>query len=669
MSKRRKQSESSNNAKNRAHGEADSSRRSFLKTAGVAAATVLVRDSSWAQGKPANAASRDFAFPKINPKFMITPDQAWGWASFKSQGGPTYAGGAGWRRFTDFLISEMPEFGAVDLDYVEIPYDHYIVDDWPDRRTHIYDSGAALEKLVSDGTPVPVVASYGMTSGFTPAEGISAQMVYYDPAHPPDNAQIAGKILVFQTAQYPDPPYTNSFLDNFTLTDYEWRSPGKWAPLFTPPNTSVTSSYHSRWVWSQLNGFAAIGIKGRAAGMVVVYDLSPGAAFALAQRSVYTPDGKAGLGAVYVNCPTLTLDRVNGAKVLVDAKAGKTATLTLSARFERNTGKAIIAYLPGKNYGTPLDEQILLATHTDAMSLIEENGGLGMLGIMSYFNHIPQSARPRTLIFYFDCRHFMPGGEASWPQFDYYTIHPERLKPIVATLGMEHMGGRQTIEVGPDRNDYVYSSELPENGGVITSLMDVYNNNIWLVEAIAKAATDNHWPRVDVKAGNVEPGVNGGFQGSVKSPMNKGRAYKIPGVGLAGDWPGGWTQTYAQLDTEAGPHGFDQAYFVQQVAGLSQVAGELMLVKPIVIDLGWGELKSALIHLSDSAFVRHEEAATLRHTLVDQYVAAFRKVEGAANGDGKSTLKELTANISKWVVPDSQAELRLLVDTQISKLS
>jgi hypothetical protein len=200
-------------------------------------------------------------------------------------------------------------------------------------------------------------------------------------------------------------------------------------------------------------------------------------------------------------------------------------------------------------------------------------------------------------------------------------------------------------------------------------LMDVYNNNIWWIETIARAATDNNWPRVDVKAGNVEPGVNGGFQGSVKSPMNKGRAYKIPGVGLAGDWPGGWTQTYAQLDTEAGPHGFDQAYFVQQVAGLSQVAGELMLVKPIVIDLGWGELKSALIHLSDSAFVRHEEAATLRHTLVDQYVAAFRKVEGAANGDGKSTLKELTANISKWVVPDSQAELRLLVDTQISKLS
>jgi hypothetical protein len=669
MSKGRKRPEpSSNNPKNRTRKTADSSRRNFLQTAGVAAGAVLIPESLWGQGKHATATNRNSTFPQINQQFMITPDQAWDWASFKSQGGPTYAGGTGWRRYTDFLISKMPKFGAVDLDYVEIPYDHYIVDDWPDRRTHIYDSGMALEKLVSDGTQVPVVASYGMTSGFTPHEGITAPMLFYDPAHPPANAQIAGKILVFQTAQYPDPPYTNPFLDNYTLTDYEWRSPGKWPPLFTPPPASVTSSYHSRWVWSQLNRFATIGINGHAVGMVVVYDLSPGAAFGLAQRSVYAPDGKAGLGAVYVNCPTLTLDRVNGAKVLVDAKAGKTATLTLSARFQRDVGKAIIAYLPGKNYATPLDEQVLLATHTDAMSLIEENGGLGMLGIMSYFSHIPQSARPRTLAFYFDCRHFMPGAEAAWPQFDYYTIHPERLKPIVATLGMEHMGGRQTIEVGLGGNDYVYSNEFPENGGVITSLMDVYNNNLWLVETIAKAATDNHWPRVDVKAGNVGPGVNGGFQGSVKSPMNKGRAYHIPGIGLAGDWPGGWTQTYAQLDTDAGPHGFDKDYFVQQVAGLSQIAGELMLVKPIVIDLGWGDLKSALINLPDSGFLARQNATTQRQTLVSQYVAAFRKVEVASYDDAKNTLKTLAANISTWVVTDKQAALNTMVDNQVSKL-
>jgi hypothetical protein len=645
------------------------SRRRFLEGAvGVTAGTVLSRQPLWAQSAGV-AAPPDPAFPRINPSLMITPDQAWDWNLFKAQGGPTYAGSAGWKRYTDFLIAKMQEFGAIDLDYVEIPYDHYIVDDWPDRRTHIHDSDMAVEKLVTDGTPVPVVASYGMTSGFTPPAGITAPMLYYDPAHPPAAGEIAGKILVFQTAPYPAPPYSNAFLDNYTLTDYEWRSPGKWAPLFTPPPTSVTSSYHCRWVWNQLNGFAAIGIKQQAAGIVIVYDLSPGAAFGLAQRSVYTPDGKAGLGANYVNCPTLTLDRVNGAKVLNDAKAGKTATLTLLARFQRDTGKAIIAHLPGRDYGTPQDEQVLLATHTDAMSLIEENGGLGMLGIMSYFNRLPRAARPRTLTFYFDCRHFMPGGEASWPQFDYYTIHPERLKPIVATLGMEHMGGRQTIETGPDGNHYVYSGERAEDGGVITSLMDVYNNNIWLIEAIARAATDNQWPRVDVKAGNVAPGVNGGFQGTVKSPMNKGRAYHIPGIGLAGDWPGGWTQTYAQVDTEAGAHGFDQSYFVQQVAGLSQLAGELMRVDPLVIDLGWGALKSALVNLPDKAFVAAPEAAEQRRTLTNQYVAAFRHVEAGAREEAKRMLADLAANAAALVAPDELGAVRGLVEGQRAKLA
>ena len=623
------------------------SRRTFLKTAaGVSAGTMLMRDPLWAQGAPAGKAAAS-ALSKIHQPYMITPKQALDWHIFKAECGPTYAGSAGWKRFTDFLISKMPEFGAVDLDYVEIPYDHYIVEDWPDRRSHMHDSPNAVEKLVTDGTPVPVVASYGMTSGFTGAEGITAQMLHYDPAHPPAESQIAGKILVFETQKQPGPPYNDNFLDNYTPTDYEWRSPGKWPELWVPPSRTQTSSFYGRWVWSQLGRFAEAGIKGHAAGIVIVYDLSPGMAFGLAQRSVYTENGRAGLGATYVNCPTLTLDRVNGAKVLADAEAGKMATLTLRARFQRDTGKAIVAYLPGKNYGTPQDEQVLLATHTDAMSLIEENGGLGMLGIMSYFNRLPKSARARTLVFYFDCRHFMPGAEASWPQYDYYTIHPEKLKTIVATLGIEHMGGRQTIETGPGGNTYAHSNARPEDGGVITSLIDVNNNNIWMVEMIARAATDNHWPRVDVKSGRGVPGVNGGFQGAVKSPMNKGRGYKIPGCGLAGDWPGAWTQTYAQVDTEAGPHGFDENYFVAQVAGLTQIAGEFMQVRPIVIDLGWGELKTAVMALKDSAALA-------------QYVDVFRKVETGKHDQARNDLKDLA---------EKHAALNKLIDAQLAKLS
>jgi hypothetical protein len=310
----------------------------------------------------------------------------------------------------------------------------------------------------------------------------------------------------------------------------------------------------------------------------------------------------------------------------------------------------------------------LLASHTDAMSLIEENGGFGLLGIMSYYNRIPRAARPRTLAFYFDCRHFMPGGEPSWLKEDYLVHHPECLKGVVATIGMEHMGGRQTVEAGSDRNEYVYSSELPENGGVITSLIDVHNNNIWLVDLIARAATDNHWPRVDVKAGNVEPGIRGGFQGTVVCPMNKGRDLGLPGIGLAGDWPGAWTQTYAQVDTEAGVNGFDKDYFVQQVAGLSQIAGEFMTVRPAVIDLAWGDLKSALMKLPDAGFVAQKDTTANRQTLMNQYIAAFQYVEAGAMDDARSMLKDLAARISAAVVPDKQEALSALVQGQLAKL-
>src|SRR5215831_13625882 len=127
-------------------------RRTFLKgAAAVAAGTMIAPRSVWAAENGAT---------KIDPTFLITPKQAWDWHAFKSAGGPTYAGSAGWKRYTDFLLARLPESGAVDLDSVDIPYDHYIVDDWPDRRTHLHDSGMALEKLVSGDKPVPVVASY-----------------------------------------------------------------------------------------------------------------------------------------------------------------------------------------------------------------------------------------------------------------------------------------------------------------------------------------------------------------------------------------------------------------------------------------------------------------------------------------------------------------------------
>src|SRR6185436_19083413 len=171
---RRSRRRNSHEVRMKRKNESPPSRRTFLKTAaGVSAGTMLGRQRLWAQGATTTR-SLLVVKPAIHQPFLITPKQALDWHVFKAQCGPTYAGSTGWQRYTDFLIAKMPEFGGVDLDYVEIPYDHYIVEDWPDRRTHMHDAPNAVEKLVTDGTPVPVVAGYGMTSGSTPAEGITA---------------------------------------------------------------------------------------------------------------------------------------------------------------------------------------------------------------------------------------------------------------------------------------------------------------------------------------------------------------------------------------------------------------------------------------------------------------------------------------------------------------
>jgi hypothetical protein len=114
--------------------------------------------------------------------------------------------------------------------------------------------------------------------------------------------------------------------------------------------------------------------------------------------------------------------------------------------------------------------------------------------------------------------------------------------------------------------------------------------------------------------------------------------------------------------------GFDKEYFVQQVAGLTQLSGELMLVDPLVIDLGWGKLKSALVKLTDAAFVAPREAAATRQMLVAQYVAAFRLVEVAAHHKAGATLKELAINVSASVAPERQLALHTLLDEQRAKL-
>ncbi|MCH8060077.1 MAG: hypothetical protein IIA11_06425 [Proteobacteria bacterium] len=140
--------------------------------------------------------------------------------------------------------------------------------------------------------------------------------------------------------------------------------------------------------------------------------------------------------------PTLILSREDGAQVIDDAKAGKSATLRLEATLEPAEAYQLIAYLPGKGYGTPADEQIVLVNHTDGPSITQDNGALGLLAIVKYFSHIPQEHRPRTLTIYLDCRHYMPGMEAAHSASTWLRREPQASEKIVGMMhGRRRHGG------------------------------------------------------------------------------------------------------------------------------------------------------------------------------------------------------------------------------------
>lgn len=166
---------------------------------------------------------------------------------------------------------------------------------------------------------------------------------------------------------------------------------------------------------------------------------------------------------------TLTLDRVEG------AKAGKSATLRLEATVEPSEAYQLIAYLPGRDYCTEADEQIMLVTHTDGPSITQDNGALGLLAIVKYYSHIPQEQRRRTLTVMLDCRHYMPGAEQHW-----WEMHPERRDKIVAT--------------GLAERSFIWT-----------------RNNLVLIDEAIKAVKQYPWSKVQVSAPE-RPGVHGGQQ-------------------------------------------------------------------------------------------------------------------------------------------------------------
>ncbi len=131
----------------------------FIAAAGGAG---LLLAALFAAGPQAFGGEADLT--RINPQYLVTPEEAQTWHVFKDQGGPTFSGGPSWVSYMGFLEDKLKQYGVADITRNAWTYDRWHSSEWPD------DSGWSL----SVGGQGVKVAHYGAYSGSTPAEGLTA---------------------------------------------------------------------------------------------------------------------------------------------------------------------------------------------------------------------------------------------------------------------------------------------------------------------------------------------------------------------------------------------------------------------------------------------------------------------------------------------------------------
>ena len=432
--------------------------------------SILIILASCAQHNDQNS------FLPLNNQWVVDKEEATRWSMVKNDNLPTLTGSTEWLNYMNFLENEFIKYGVIDLYKNSWEFDRWVISEDEKNWTLSVDN-----KNIR-------VAYYGAYSGKTDLDGITAEMVFYDHENPPND--IKDKIVVIPTRKHPEKPYSNNYLTNYTYNDYEYVIDGETLPQpfeFVDPETSFTFD-----IWYQLaQRLDQIPEDGEAAGAIIVYDMAYDRT-----KGLYTfpvPD--------HYNSPTLILSREDGSKVIEAAKDNKKATIVLNSRMEKSEAYQLIGYLPGKNYGTDDDEQIILTNHTDGPSITQDNGALGILGIVKYFSNIPQEKRDRTLLIYLDCRHYMPGMEQTHKDVSWLNKNPNLKNKIVGLIQAEHLGEMDYKEV----NGEVLPTGYTEQSYLWT------RNNDYLIDS-AKMALDRYgWSRGMLSVPE-RPGPNGKLQ-------------------------------------------------------------------------------------------------------------------------------------------------------------
>jgi aminopeptidase YwaD len=257
----------------------------------------------------------------------------------------------------NYVAEKFREFG-LDTIVEPIPIESYEPDAWS-------------LTIRAGGEEEQIPCSYYLYTPFTPAQGITAEMVYVGMGSEGDFAanDVAGKIVVVDILA---PGIPNSFYDPITLFKYD---PGNTLEGDMGTENWPIINYTSSMSRAEANG--AIGFVG-----ILTYTAD--------HNNIYWFTRDAPLTA-------LSLSPTDGGHLrsLLVSGASVEGTMVLTGYRGPGQSASIYGFLPGQNP----DEIITVHTHHDAWATNEASGTAVVMGLAEYFSNFPQESREKTLLF------------------------------------------------------------------------------------------------------------------------------------------------------------------------------------------------------------------------------------------------------------------------------
>ena len=273
-------------------------------------------------------------------------------------------------------------------------------------------------KLLSaggSGSKIPVAGAVPYSRP-TNNRGSGGPLAYLPADEPITAANSAGRVVVRDFPQASIPSAGIQFLSLY----------------ITPDLASQTGDYARPYLAPLNEDMFAAGTAG-AAGLIFAFDVPRKQV-----RGYWDPHN-----GTHYKLPGLFVGADQGAQLKALAAAGRSARVVVHADSKRAKTRNLIATLRGQS-----PQRIILSTHTDGVTWVQENGVAGVLAMARYLAGLPKQCRPRTFQFEFGSGHL--GFARDGTELYARTLDPQYDQGTIAfAFALEHMGTREILPV-PD---------------------------------------------------------------------------------------------------------------------------------------------------------------------------------------------------------------------------